>query len=88
MTSRMDVFERSDDREAYVNAVYYRGACALRRIASAIGAQRLDETLRRIVRERRYGTWTGRDLVAAVRDAAPNGSRIGAVLRREGLSGD
>lgn len=71
---------------AYVRTAYIGAACMLRRLERALGRGRFDDMLRGIVADRRDGTWTRGDLIAAVERAAPEGFDVDAFLEREAVT--
>ena len=70
---------------AYVRTVYIGGACTLRRLQKELGEARFDSMLRRLVDDRRDGTWTRADLVKAIEAAAPEDFDVGEFLEDEGI---
>ena len=85
LTASMKSFERSDDR-AYFRVVYAGGWCTLSMLQRAFGRARFDRMLRALVRSHRDGIMTTDDVVAAVREAAPENVDADRLLRRAGIA--
>ena len=82
LTATMGAFARAP-RDVYGDVIYGAGPCSLRRIERAFGGDRFLGVLRRIVREHRDGVLTTAGFVAALRESAPPGVNVDALLRAQ-----
>jgi hypothetical protein len=82
LTATMAAFARAS-QQVYGDVIYRAGPCALREIERAFGGGRFLGVLRRIVREHRDGVLTTAGFVAALRESAPPGVNVDALLRAQ-----
>jgi Peptidase family M1 domain len=82
VTAAMSTFARAAPR-AYGEVIYSAGPCALHRLERVLGPRRMLRALRGVVRTHRDGVLTTAELVAALRDAAPPGVNVDALLKQQ-----